>query len=29
MLERRTTGAAMPGGVTTTIWPSAFVGVRI
>ena len=29
MLERRTTDAPMPSGVTTTIWPSAFVGVRI
>ncbi|HEX3475634.1 MAG TPA: hypothetical protein VHT91_11460 [Kofleriaceae bacterium] len=29
MLERRTTGAPMASGVTTTVWPSAFVGVRI
>ena len=29
ILERRTTGAPMSTGVTTTIWPSAFVGVRI
>jgi len=29
ILERRTTGAPMPTGVTTTVWPSAFVGVRI
>jgi hypothetical protein len=29
ILERRTTGAPMSSGVTTTIWPSAFVGVRI
>jgi hypothetical protein len=29
ILERRTTGAPMPSGVTTTMWPSAFLGVRI
>jgi hypothetical protein len=29
ILERRTTGAPMSSGVTTTIWPSAFIGVRI
>jgi hypothetical protein len=30
VLERRTTtGAPMPTGVTTTVWPSAFVGLRI
>lgn len=29
LLERRTTGAPMATGVTTTVWPSAFVGVRI
>ena len=29
ILERRTTGAPMSSGVTTTTWPSAFVGVRI
>ncbi len=29
ILERRTTGAPMSSGVTTTIWPSAFLGVRI
>ena len=29
MLERRTGDAPMTGGVTTTVWPSAFVGVRI
>jgi hypothetical protein len=29
ILERRTSGAPMASGVTTTTWPSAFVGVRI
>jgi hypothetical protein len=29
ILERTTSGAPMPTGVTTKVWPSAFVGVRI
>jgi hypothetical protein len=29
ILERRTAGAPMESGVTLTVWPSAFIGVRI
>ncbi|HEX7962664.1 MAG TPA: hypothetical protein VF493_22330, partial [Terriglobales bacterium] len=29
VLEHRTTGSPMTSGVTVTIWPSAFVGLRI
>jgi hypothetical protein len=29
MIERRTSGPAPSGALTTTVWPSAFVGLRI